>query len=61
MSLLTKGDDGGSELGSGQRTGDGKGAAICSASAIEGIQELEVLYEGTQAIRGMVIPSHLMA
>lgn len=30
----------------------GVGSAICSASAIDGIPELEVLYDGTQAIAG---------
>jgi prephenate dehydratase len=31
---------------------EGAGAAICSASAVADQPELEVLYEGTQAIKG---------
>lgn len=36
---------------------EGPGAAICSKAAIEGRDELEVLYEGTQGIDGMSSPS----
>lgn len=50
MSLLDPGD---SADGQGQDgEGLGAGAAICSASAIADTPDLEVIYEGTQAING---------